>query len=305
MLDVIGVGDTDVDLTIRIDHIPSRDEKVRGTLISKAAGGVIGNFCCVAAHIGLHVGVASVVGDDEYGKIAIEDYKRFSVDLKGLTVKKGESTYFCLILIDNSGEKALTLVETNLVVPTPEDIDVEYLRQAKFVHMTSLSYKLAAHVAHLGSLRNTKLSIDIEGHQDITGIENWESILRRMSIVFINERGFHALLGGGDLNENAQVLLRMGPEIVVVTRGDKGCRIFMSEERFDIQAFRVPVADTTGAGDCFNAIFLAGQIRGDSVHDSALRATAGAAIAIQTPGSHAGLPSFAEIEAFIVSHPRK
>ena len=191
------------------------------------------------------------------------------------------------------------------MVPIPEDIDVEYLRQARFVHMTSLSHKLAAHVADLGRPQEYEALIDIEGHQEISGIENWESILRRMSIVFINERGFHALLGGGELNENAQILLRMGPEIVVVTRGDKGCKVFMSEERFDIQAFRVPVADTTGAGDCFNAVFLAGQIRGESVHDSALRATAGAAIAIQTPGAHAGLPSFAEIESFIISHSRK
>lgn len=44
MFDVIGVGDTDVDLTIRIDHIPSRDEKVRGTLLSKAPAASSGIF---------------------------------------------------------------------------------------------------------------------------------------------------------------------------------------------------------------------------------------------------------------------
>ena len=45
MLDIIGVGDTNVDVMIRVPHIASHDEKVRGQLLGNFPGGIIGNFC--------------------------------------------------------------------------------------------------------------------------------------------------------------------------------------------------------------------------------------------------------------------
>ena len=49
MLDIIGVGDTNVDVMIRVPRIASHDEKVRGQLLGNFPGGIIGNFCCAAA----------------------------------------------------------------------------------------------------------------------------------------------------------------------------------------------------------------------------------------------------------------
>ena len=44
MLDIIGVGDTNVDVMIRVPRIASHDEKVRGQLLGNLPGGIIGNF---------------------------------------------------------------------------------------------------------------------------------------------------------------------------------------------------------------------------------------------------------------------
>ena len=69
MLDIIGVGDTNIDLIIKVDHIPSHDEKVKGLLLGKYPGGVVGNFCCAAAKFGASTGVVAKVGKDEFGSL--------------------------------------------------------------------------------------------------------------------------------------------------------------------------------------------------------------------------------------------
>lgn len=56
MLDIIGVGDTNVDVMIRVPRIASHDEKVRGQLLGNFPGGIIGNFCCAAAAFGAKAG---------------------------------------------------------------------------------------------------------------------------------------------------------------------------------------------------------------------------------------------------------
>ena len=134
MLDIIGLGDSNVDLIIKVDHIAGHDEKVRGKLLGKYPGGIIGNFCCAAAKFGVRSGIMSTIGDDEFGQICIDGYREFGVDTGGLIIKPGESTYFCVVYLDASGEKALTIAETPLLVPQATDIMMDYIRQARF-HM--------------------------------------------------------------------------------------------------------------------------------------------------------------------------
>ena len=124
MFDIIGVGDSDVDLMIKVDHLPRHDEKVRGTLLGKFPGGIIGNFCCAAAKFGAKTGIVSVIGDDEFGQLCKEDYIASGVDVHGLVVNKEDSTYFCIVHLDETGEKALTLIETPLIVPQNQDIEI-------------------------------------------------------------------------------------------------------------------------------------------------------------------------------------
>ena len=82
MLDIIGVGDTNVDVMIRVPHIASHDEKVRGQLLGNFPGGIIGNFCCAAAAFGAKAGAVCKVGMDGYGELAKSDLQRRGVDIR-------------------------------------------------------------------------------------------------------------------------------------------------------------------------------------------------------------------------------
>jgi ribokinase len=109
VLDIIGVGDTNVDLIVEVDHIPAHDEKVLGKLLGKFPGGIIGNFCAAAAQFGTSTGVVTKLGKDEFGDLCFADYIKRGINTDGIVQKENIDTYFCVIHLDHTREKALTI----------------------------------------------------------------------------------------------------------------------------------------------------------------------------------------------------
>lgn len=301
MLDIIGIGDTNIDLIIKVDHIPSHDEKVKGTLLGKFPGGVVGNFCSAAAKFGAATGVVAKIGNDEYGRLCLEDFQKRGIDMRGMIQKEDAETYFCVIHLDHTGEKALTIVETSGFLPKKEEVDLEYVRSAKFVHMTTLDVELTEYVFNQLDGSGCLLSLDIEATASKAAESTWKNILNKVDIAFPNVAGLAALTQTTDIDVGAQLLLDQGVKMVVVTCGAQGVKIYKDDFRYNHPVYKVNVKDTTGAGDCFNAVFIACLSKNWTVEKSAKYATAAAAITIQKVGAREGLPTCDEVTSFIQS----
>lgn len=300
MLDIIGVGDANVDIMLRVAHLPAHDEKVRGQLDGYYPGGITANFCSAAAAFGAKVGAVCKVGTDPYGEMSLEDLKHRGVDISHMVVDPACETYFCMILLDDTGEKALTIVETSGFLPKPEEVDFGYLRTARRVHMTTLDMDLVDRVSAELAGSDTKLSLDMEATAGNCARSRWDRILGRVDIAFPNEAGLAALTGYSDIPSGAAALLERGVNMVVVTCGADGVKIFeRSGERFSHPAYRVEVKDTTGAGDCFNAVFLSCMVKGWGAERAARYASAAAAISIGAVGARSALPSLDTVEKFL------
>ena len=159
---------------------------------------------------------------------------------------------------------------------------------------------LAAHVAQALDGTQTLLSMDIEATAGTAPAAVWDSVLQRVDTAFPNEAGLAALTGCTNLEAGARQLLARGVQTVVVTCGENGAWVFRKGYSHHCPAFSVPVQDTTGAGDCFNAVFLSGLVKGWTMERCAQYASAAAAIAIGAVGSRTKLPSRAETEQFIL-----
>lgn len=299
MLDIIGIGDADVDIMIHVDHIPSHDEKVRGSLMGLFPGGIIANFCCAASTFGAKAGAVCKVGQDSYGQIALQDLKNRGVDTAGMVVDPGAQTYFSVVHLDNTGEKALTVVVTSGFLPKKEDLDFEYIRSAKRVHMTTLDLDLVDFVGQALKGSDVKLSLDIEGTASKADWETWKRVLGCIDTAFPNEAGLAALCKTTDIQKGAQMLLNCGVKTVVVTCGAKGVKIFEKGVSFEHPIFPVEVKDTTGAGDCFNAVYLSCLTKGWPMEKAAKYASAAAAISVSAVGSRTAQPTLQQVETFI------
>lgn len=299
MLDVVGIGDTNVDLIVKVDHIPAHDEKVRGTLLGKFPGGIIGNFCAAAAKFGAATGVVTKLGKDEFGDLCLDDFAKRGINVDGLVQKENVDTYFCVIHLDNTGEKALTIVQTTGFLPQKEEIDLEYVRGARYVHMTTLDVDLANYVFSRLEDSGCVLSLDIEATSSKVDSSIWNSVFSRLDIAFPNLAGLQALTGQQNPEKGARYLLDRGVKTVVVTCGSQGVRIYRDQYYYEHPIYLVDVKDTTGAGDCFNAVFIACLAKSWPIEKAAKYASAAAAISIQSVGAREGLPTCDEIEGFL------
>ncbi|MBK8033311.1 MAG: sugar kinase [Chloroflexi bacterium] len=87
--------------------------------------------------------------------------------------------------------------------------------------------------------------------------------------------------------------------VVIITRGEHGCTVYTPAGHTDVPGFAVAEIDPTGAGDCFDAGFLAEWLRGKSPIDAARWANACGALAVTQRGPMAGAASAAQVQAFI------
>ena len=300
MIDILGIGDADVDIMIKVPHIPGHDEKVRGEERGKYPGGIIANFCCAAAAFGVKTAAMCSVGDDEYGRLAISDLRQRGVDTSHMIIKKGMSTYYSVVHLDDSGEKALTVVVTDALMPAADEIDIDFARSCRRVHMTTLDMDLAEYV--VGNLKGSGVlvSLDIEPTCSDRSTESWEKILPGIDIAFPNEAGLRAVMREEDVETAAEKMRAMGARIVVVTRGVDGADIFGPDGyRYHQEAYPVKTIDTTGAGDCFNAVFLGSLTKGWPLEKAAKYAAAAAALSVTRIGAREGQPGTEEIERLI------
>ena len=100
------------------------------------------------------------------------------------------------------------------------------------------------------------------------------------------------------LSSGAQQILQKGPELVVVKRGEKGAIVYSRDQEYSEAAFNVPICSTAGAGDSFDAGFIAAELRQASLRDALLYANAVAAIKVTRQGARA-VPNHQEVMEFL------
>ncbi|TVP70906.1 MAG: carbohydrate kinase [Rhodobacteraceae bacterium] len=97
-----------------------------------------------------------------------------------------------------------------------------------------------------------------------------ERMIAQADIVKLSDEDLHWLMGAGEIASLAQALRARGPRIVAITEGAQGARAFSALGQTHVPAPKVSVVDTVGAGDTFNAGFLAGVSRAGQLRKAAL-----------------------------------
>jgi Sugar kinases, ribokinase family len=121
-------------------------------------------------------------------------------------------------------------------------------------------------------LPHGKMSFDPGEIYARRGLKQIKPFIERCSVLFVTDKET-ALLTSMGYERGCKNLLSYGPEIVVCKRGKEGSSVLTREEFFMVPAEEVEAVDTTGAGDVYDAGFLAGMILGKPLKDCAFFAT--------------------------------
>jgi ribokinase len=242
-----------------------------GTLKSKSGGGSAANTIVALARMGFQTKFIGKVGEDEEGDFLLENLR--PVD-KGL-ISRGGKSGACLVVLDRHQDRFLFVRGNANNTLTFDGIKLDELKDISWMHFTSFIGELPfeAQKALLNHLDpSVKLSMDPGEIYAKKGLDKIRPLIKRCHILFLTEREVR-LLTDQDLSSGAKALMEIGPSVLVCKKGNQGSHILTKKGDFEVPAIKIEVVDNTGAGDVYNAGFLAGLFLGRSLRESALFAT--------------------------------
>ena len=283
--EVIVVGSVNVDLVVRIDHLPQAGETVTGGTFRRAPGGKGGNAAAAAARLGARTRFVGLVGGDDLGEEARGDLTDAGVDVGTLGTTEAP-TGVAAILVDHAGRNVIA------VAPGANaELTGGHVRDA----LATVEAERAVVVASLEIPDGA-----VAAAAEISGARGWPFIL--------NPAPARPLPGGlldrcaaviaNELEAEALGLPGATPATVVITRGADGAEVHRPGRPVLRQpGFVVEVADTTGAGDAFVAALAWSMLEGMQPERGVRIACAAGALACRAVGARAGLGARAEVEA--------
>lgn len=292
---VVVVGSINVDLVVRVPHLPRPGETVIGGTFTLTHGGKGANQAVAAARLGATTYMVGAVGEDDFGRQA-----RFTLLAEGVDVSwvkvSSEHTGVAQVIVDQKGENLIAIASG-----ANSTLDAGYVRQAlgallgrKGVVLCNLEIPLEAVIAAARAAREKGCLFVLN---PAPAMPLPAELLRLCDVLTPNEHEVQAL-GRGSVAE----LLEEGVGAVVVTRGGQGADLLVrGGEVHHQRAFRIEVVDTTGAGDAFTATLGWALAGGRSLEEAVRLAAAGGALATRRLGARTAMASRAELEALASS----
>lgn len=273
-------------------------------------GGNASNCGFALATLGVPARLLGMVGRDERGEGVLTKLRAAGVDVSH-TGRSMEPTTTTICVTNSKGDRLFFQRVGSSKEAFAEPVEFTPALCAGMSHY---------HQANLYSLPNLRrnsgepmrraraagltVSVDTGWAADGRWMEVLEPALACTDLLFVNEDEAGMLTGSRDPDRVVQVLRDHGASGVVMKRGARGCAVSLAGEEFLSPGFAVQAVDTTGAGDCFAAGFLAALHRGLGFRDAARFANATGALAVTALGATRGIRPYPETEAWAAMNHR-
>lgn len=220
----------------------------------KALGGSA-NYFSLAASLYAPVRVVGVVGED-YRDEDVQLLKSRNVDLAGMTTVPGKTFHWEGAYEGNLNEAITKKTELNVFEHFNPQLPAHY-KDSRFVFLANIAPELQLQV--LEQCQNPDfVGMDTMNFWISSKVNELKKVLAKVDVVLINEGEAQMLTGSANAISAAPALCDMGPQALVIKRGEYGFVLYTKAEGFFIlPAFPMPqVVDPTGAGDTFAGGFF-------------------------------------------------
>lgn len=307
-VDVLAVGELNPDLIlagIRADAPRLGTEQEFGAY-KLTLGSSTAIACVLMQRLGLSTEMSAWVGDDDYGRFCRAALEAEGVDTGLVRTDPALPTGVTLCLPYPEDRLLLTCKGTMALDPS-DAIDDARLAGVRHIHVGSffLQDTLRPKVADLfARARRLGLTTSLDTGWDPE--EKWltddlRATLAQTSHLFPNALEFEALSGESDVDKGMAKLLALGVGAVVLKRGGEGAVHGDAEGLQSHAGFTASPIDTTGAGDSFNAGYLAAMLRGGSIAERLTLGNACGALTVAAIGGTGGVESAEQVRIFIAA----
>lgn len=291
VLDVLAVGNINVDLSFFVDKAPMPDSEAFAHKFSMFHGGSAANFSVGVSKLGLKSAILACVGDDAEGSEATDALRNEGVITDYVMRVEGTQTGTVCVIVEPDGSRRMIAYRgANAFLEGVAGREVAKT-SPKVVQLCNVSRKLLKSIMKCKG--KWKLSIDPGGSVG----ELKPGDLEGADMIMLNENECQTLTKK-PWKEGAMLLAeKIGK--VVVKRGSFGAYLMSSGREALRPAFKVDVADTTGAGDSFDAGFVSAYCRGLDDSECLRWGAAAAALKIQSRGARNGIATEQVLQEFL------
>lgn len=274
--------------------------------IERCVGGNAANTSLALATLGVRVRVAGAVGADDAGQYLCGALSGSGVEIDGLA-RLDEPTAQTLVLVSSEGNRKFLHRMGAGAHAFSDGLDFAALQGgASHFHLASLFIvpHLRKHGADLlRQARNCGMTTSFDTNWDPLGrwMDDVGLLLPHLDLLFMNEDEARMVTGCEDEAKAAEVVRALGVRTAVMKLSSRGCAVFSPEGAIRKPAYPVRAIDSTGAGDCFVAGFLAALQRGHSLAEAAQFANAVGALNVQSVGAVTGMRPFEEVSAWMAA----
>lgn len=298
-VDLVGVGLNATDTLIPLAEFPVCGSKVEYRHETVMPGGQVATAVVACQTWGLSTRYVGKLGDDDAARLHVRAFAQVGVDARLVTVENAASPR-SLILVDGSGERTVLCRRDERLILRPEELQREWIVSARALHVDG--YDTAAATLAAGWAREAGIPVTADLDEIYPGVD---ALLERIDYLIVSRDFPCRLMQESDLRVALRTMQsRYGCKLTAATLGPDGVLAWDGKAFHYCAAFRVPVVDTTGAGDIFHAGFLYGLLQGWELQRQLEFSCAAAAMNCMADGARGGIQTVAAVEEFMASAPR-
>jgi ribokinase len=302
---IVVVGSINLDLVCSGKRIPSPGETLNGEKFQTFFGGKGANQAVAVARLGSPVAMAGKVGDDEFGSQLRKGLRAAGVNIREVGVVSGTASGIALIQVDGKGQNSIMVIPGANAKLLPKDLEaaLPLLRSAgMLLAQLEIPLETVEYLCDIAHRNHVPLMLDPAPARALP-----RTIVSRVTYLTPNETEASTLCGvpasrlsRATAAECARKLRAKGAANVIVKMGARGAYVAGSDGlRKMVPSFKVPVVDSTAAGDAFNAGLAVAVLRGLSLDEAVRYAAAVGAVSVTRAGAQPAMPTSEEVERLL------
>jgi sugar/nucleoside kinase (ribokinase family) len=298
-VDLVGVGLNATDTLISLATFPVCGSKLEYRDETVMPGGQVATAVVACQTWGLSTRYVGKLGDDDAARLHAGAFAQAGVETRLVTVENAASPR-SLILVDGSGERTVLCRMNERLSLQPEELQREWIVRARALHVDGYDTAAATLAASWAQEAGIPVTADLD--EIYPGVE---ALIEKIDYLIVSRDFPCRLMHESDLPTALRAMQsRYGCKLTAATLGPDGVLAWDGRAFHFSAAYRVPVVDTTGAGDIFHAGFVYGLLQGWELERQLEFSCAAAAMNCMAEGARGGIQTVATIEDFRASADR-
>ena len=292
------IGSSNTDMVIKSNKLPAPGETIIGGNFIMSAGGKGANQAVAAAKLGAKVLFVSKVGNDIFGKQALQGFKDVGINTDFVFTDPDSASGIALILVDGKGENSISVAsgananlhfsEVEKAIESVQMEDIVLLQLEIPIDTVNKTIKFC-------SEKGAKVILNPAPAQKLD-----TEYFKYLSMITPNETEAEILTGikVTDLSTAKQAandFHNKGILEVIITMGSKGAFYSNMDKQVLIPSPKVSAVDSTAAGDVFNGALCVAISEGQAIEEAIGFACKAASISVTRMGAQASAPTREEV----------